>query len=93
MVHEAVRTLLQYRLSVETFIVQVTLVLVGRGPGLGLARVSELSHGCQVKSGHVSHVLVSHKRERERRRILIDGIVTSVSYLKENKGTKTLIKR
>lgn len=50
MVDEAVRALLQHRLAVKAFVVQVTLVLVGGGPRLGLARVSELSHGCQVMS-------------------------------------------
>lgn len=51
MVDEAVGALLQHRLAVKALVVQVTLVLVGGGPRLGLARVSELSHGCQVMSG------------------------------------------
>lgn len=49
-VDEAVGALLQYRLAVNALVVQVTLVLVGGGPRPGLARVSELSHGCQVMS-------------------------------------------
>lgn len=63
MVDEAVGALLQHRLSVKALVVQVTLVLVGGGPRLGLARVSELPHGCQVMSGHVSQKHMSGGKE------------------------------
>lgn len=44
-VHQAVGALLEHRLAVETFVVSVTLGLVGGSTGLGFAWVLELSHG------------------------------------------------